>query len=393
MLGGTVAFLLVVVFALAGGELRNLLARRGHRAPAMEGLSFLVLGYLLGDQVLGLFPRDLLQDLRPVVLLGVTWIGLMFGLQIELRVISQLKPWHRALGWAAPAVVGAVVGGGAVVVGLGAHQGLVLAALATACSPATLESLTRGRGAPADRSAARLLRLVVAYSSLPAVLLFTAVTVIESPLTTAGAGGLAAPELLAFSMGVGVLVGYLSLALARGGEGHISLLTLLTGTMSMVAGASAALGTSSLPAAACAGAVIINRGTFAHRMLRVAHGLERPLLVALLVLVGASWTGVAFSWPVFGVMVGGRWLGAMLGGVLMSSVARRRGVPLRVRGLGLGLLPQGELALGLLVALEGLGIGAPGVFEAVVAAMAVHQVTGQWWLRRRLFPGPAVRAS
>lgn len=392
MLRGALAFLLVVVFALAGDELRKLLAGRGHRAPAMEGLSFLALGYLLGDDGLGLFPSEILADLRPVVLLGVTWIGLMFGLQIELRVIRQLRWWHRALGWLVPAAPGAVVGGGALLLGMGAAPALALAAVATACSPATVESLSRGR-VPSDRSAARLLRLVVAYSGLPAVLLFAAASVLSSPLATVSSGGLEEWRLLPLLIGVGIVVGYLSLALMRRTREHIPLLTLLTGTMSLLAGAGALLGTSALPAATCAGAVLINRGTFPHRLLRVAHALERPLLIALLVLVGASWAGVAFSWPVFALVVGGRWLGAAAGGGLLRRVAGRQGAILQVRGLGNGLLPQGELALGMLVALEGLHAYTPGLLEAVVAAMVVHQLLGQWWLRRRLFRGSVRRRA
>ena len=91
MLRGTVAFLALVAFALLGAELRTALARRGLRAPAMEGLSFLAIGFALGDRVLGLFPADVLETLRVVVLLGLAWIGLVFGLQIELRVLAHLS--------------------------------------------------------------------------------------------------------------------------------------------------------------------------------------------------------------------------------------------------------------------------------------------------------------
>jgi hypothetical protein len=123
-------------------------------------------------------------------------------------------------------------------------------------------------------------------------------------------------------------------------------------------------------------------------MLRVAHSLERPLLVALLVLVGASWQGGAFSWPVFVLMAGGRLLGATLGGGLLSFAARRRTLVFEGRGVGLGLLPQGELALGLVVALVSFVPGTDGVLEAVVAAVVLHQLIGQWWLRRRLLRPP-----
>ena len=95
MLRGTFAFLALVVFAVFGSELRGALARRGLRVPAMEGLSFLVVGLVLGARGLGLFAEDLLQSMRIVVLFGLAWIGFVFGVQIERRIFRRLLPWHR----------------------------------------------------------------------------------------------------------------------------------------------------------------------------------------------------------------------------------------------------------------------------------------------------------
>mgnify|MGYP001820429514 FL=1 len=59
MLRGSFAFLVLVVCAVVGAELRVALAKRGLRAPAMEGVSFLLVGVALGSHGLGLFPEDL----------------------------------------------------------------------------------------------------------------------------------------------------------------------------------------------------------------------------------------------------------------------------------------------------------------------------------------------
>lgn len=382
MLRGTVAFLVLVAFALLGAELRTALARRGLRAPAMEGLSFLVLGVALGDRVLGLFPADILLTLRVVVLLGLAWIGLAFGLQIELRVLRQLRPWHRRVGWLVPLVIGSSVALCGLLFGLRPWLVLSLAAVGMAPAASALEGAVRGR-VPADRSAFRLLKLVVAFAGLPAVAVFGIASAWASPMSGV-IHGLAPWELLLYLAGIGIVVGYLSLVLVRGVREAVEIVTLLLGTMAALAGASALLGVSALPAAACSGAVLINRATFPHRILRVAHSIERPLVIALLVLVGASWSGVAFSWRIFVVMVVGRALGAVLAGRLLAGSARRHGVAVVAPWIGLGLLPQGELALGLLVALVGTSTGVEGALEAVVAAMVVHQVAGRWWIGRHL---------
>jgi hypothetical protein len=73
--------------------------------------------------------------------------------------------------------------------------------------------------------------------------------------------------------------------------------------------------------------------------------------------------------------------------MVLEETASRQQVKLVVPLPGCGLLPQGELAVGLLVAMIGI-IELQGLFEAAIAAMIVNQVAGQWWLRRYLMTRP-----
>lgn len=397
MLHGTLAFLALVAFAVAGNELRQVLLRRGLRPPALEGPLFLAVGFALGDQALGLFPPDLLDSLRAVTLLGLAWIGLVFGLQIDFSIIRQLRPWHRRLGLLVPLVVGGVVLLLALALGLSTKVAVTLSAIAMVASPVTLEVMARFRR-PVDRAAMRLLRLVMAFSGIPAVITFAVVAPLWYSATAAqingnGAVGDIGNDIsimarwhlvgLILEVGIGVILGYALITLARGILDRFQLLTVIAGILSALAGASAVLGVSPLPAAVFAGALVMNRCIFPHRILKVAHSFEMPVVIALLVVVGASWQGVHFSWPVFLLMVVGRWAGLLAGGLVLESSARRFQVILKVPLIGCGLLPQGELAVGLLVAMIGT-IELAGVLEAVVAAMVVNQLAGQWWLRRYL---------
>lgn len=384
MLQGTVAFLLLVALALVGSGLRGVLLRRGLLIPGLEGLGFLLLGVLVGGLGLGLLPDDVLASLRPVVLLGLAWIGLVFGVQVELRVIRGLAPWHRIAGLAVPFGVGLTLLAAGLAVGLAPALALGVAAVGTIASPSTMEGLARGR-TPADRTALRLLKLVMAFSGIPAVLALAVSGVAASPLSVAGGGWIPTWQLLVILVAVGAAIGYALLFLVRGVRDTIRLLTLLIGATAVTAGVSAELGLVGLPMAAVAGAVVVNRCLFPHRLLRAAHSLERPVLFALLVLVGASLDGVAFSWPTLAVMVGARTAALLAGTWLLGRAARRRGQRVTVAALGIGLLPQGELALGVLAALESGPLAAPGVLEAAVVAMVLNHVVGDWWIRRRLF--------
>jgi hypothetical protein len=229
---------------------------------------------------------------------------------------------------------------------------------------------------------------MMAFSGVPAIGALLVAAALASPLAAGGPAAVPALHLILLTVGVGVLVGYAVVVLVRGVGRQIEILTLLMGAMCLVAGGVAVLGLNPLPAAACAGAILVNRTIFPHRVLRAAHSLERPMLVALLVLVGASWSAAAFSVPVFAIMTVVRTAAAAAAGAVLGRAAQHRGLAPRVRSLGLGLLPQGELALGLLVAVLGFARTPAGVLEAVVAAMVVNNLLGGWWMRRHLFAEP-----
>lgn len=386
MLQGTLAFLVLVAFAVLGTELREAFSRRGLRAPAMEGVVFLAVGFALGGRGLGLFPADVLANLRVVVLFGLGWIGLVFGLQIDLRILRRLSVRHHSLGLVTPLFLGIPVAVGGLALGLSSALSWGLAAVAMASSPSFLEALARERRVR-DRDAMGVLKLVMAFAGIPAVLIFTLAAAVASPLGDPLGGALPAWQLVFLTMAVGVVVGFALVVLVRGVHTHIQLLTLAVGTVCLIAGATSVLGLSALPAAAFAGAVLVNRAVFPHRMLRVAHWLERPMLVALLVLVGASWGGARFALPVFLLLSVVRMAGAVAAGVFVGWSTRHPNVIRRRSGIGWGLLPQGELALGLLVAIVSCFPPQPGVLEAVLAALIVNNLVGGWWMRSRLTSG------
>ncbi len=383
MLRGTLAFVVLVACALVGWEVRRWLGRRGVVAPSLEGLSFVAAGVVLGPAGLGLFAPDVLRQLRPVVLLGLAWIGLLVGLQADLTVIRRLAPWHRRAGLLLPLVPGALVGGAAL--GLGAAPLLAAAAacIAMVSSPGTLAALGRA-GRPRDRAAVRLLRLVMSFSSLPALLGFGVAVLLLGPEPVLGPGIVDRSQALVVAVGLGVLLGYAVIVLLRGERLGIHILTMLTGVMALLAGAAEMVGATPLLLALLAGAVVMGRCAFPHRILQTAHGLETPMLVALLVLVGAAWRWVGISWPALLVVTVVRAAGCAAAGAVLARAAGRRGARLSVAAVGLGLLPQGPVAMGILVGALTVAPLPPGVLTAVLAGLALNELAGHAWTRRTL---------
>ncbi|MCG6963536.1 MAG: hypothetical protein LJE95_09750 [Acidobacteria bacterium] len=392
MLKGPLALVVLVALALAGAEARRRLRGRGVGGPMLENFFFVAVGVGLGSLGLGLFPDELVTTLRPIVLLGVTWIGLVVGLQLDLKVLARLKAWHRLVGFGVPAVTGGVVAVGAVLVGRPTDEVVLLAAVAMVASPRVILLLAR-TAAPADRAAMRLLKLVTALSSIPALVLFGTV----AALTGVGAGWLTevlgGGERLLLMVGLAVVLGYATNVLLAGERAPVHILAVLIGITALSAGAAILLGGEPMLMGLITGAVIMNRCRFPHRILRAAHALETPLLIALLVLLGAWWRPGAFQWTAVLLLVGLRAAVLIALGFQTASMARRRGAPVRRSDLGAGLLPQGPLALAILVASVAQGQTTPAVGEAVFAAMLVNHLLGWLWTRRILFgeAGPSER--
>lgn len=384
MLKGPLALVVLVALALAGAEARRRLRARGVGAPILENFLFVGLGVGLGRLGLGLFPDQLVLTLRPVVLLGVTWIGLVVGLQLDLKVLARLKPWHRLVGFGVPTAAGCVVAAGAVLSGRGADEVVLLAAVAMVASPRVILLLARS-AAPADRAAMRLLKLVTALSSIPALLLFGAATGLVGVgggwLTDVLGGG----ERLLLMAGLAVVLGYATNVLLAGERAPVHILAVLIGIAALSAGTATLLGGEPMMMALITGAVVMNRCRFPHRILRAAHALEMPMLVALLVLLGAWWRPEAFPWEVVLLLVVVRGVTLLVLGFRTASMARRRGAPVRRSDLGAGLLPQGPLALAILVAAVAHGQTGPAVGEAVLAATLINHLLGWLWTRRILF--------
>jgi len=374
---GALAFLVLLVLAVGAWEIQRLV---GQRLLLLGGIGVLGLGVAAGSHGFGILPGGIVRHLHPVVLVGIAWLGLLYGLQVDLRVIRRLRPWHRWSGLLLP-LAPAVLAGGTVLAGGGAPgRAVLVAAIAAIASPRIAELVLTGRP-PADRSLVRLLRVVMAFSGIPAVaLLATGAALVTDPGNAPFSGLLAA-------LALGILGGYALVQLGSGERHEIRLMILLLGIVALAGGGAIATGQSPVLPAAIAGAIVINRTESHHRLLRAAHALESPLYVALLVLIGASWSPDRLDLVALTGLTIARAAGWLAAGAVLRRTAARNGVPLRTPAPGLGWLPQGPLAMGLLLAVSELLPSSGGLLEAGVLAIVLNHAAGHLWAARTLPAG------
>lgn len=389
-----VATLALILLALLGARFSFSTERipAGPRLLFRTGTHFLFVGVLLGPAVLGLLSTEALVQLYPLLGLGLGWVGLLFGLQLDRTTLRQFpRAFHAlAIGQAVIAfgVFAAIGWFSADRMGMATPQvtALILAAGATAAvsSPAGIalvstNFLVRGQ----------VRQCLFFVASLDAVVGLVALQVTYGWMhgTDMTAGFEVGGPLFwtGIDLALGLVCGVLFLWLMRLRPGREELVLYLLGISALVGGAALQLQLSPLVAATVMGAVVANFSRDRDRVFKALQQWEKPIYLVLLLLAGAQLR--LPTWWVFPLGVGYfamRVLGKVIGSAVLVQV-----LPLPFtapRRMGLGLVPQGgitlAMALSLVLTLGGSGIevgGLPAVdllFAVIVVGVVLSELTG-----------------
>jgi len=392
-----VGILVLLLLGLAGARLSlsTWTGRLGPRLLTITGMHMLLVGFVLGSHGVGLLGGELIGQLDPFLALGLGWIGLLFGLQLDRRQLREFPRSYTVLALL-QAVVAFVIflGLGIALLTLLRGRGLVgegevvgtaiVAAAATACisTPAAIALLSdtfQVRG--------RLTQLLFFVASLDAVVGIAALQINYAihPPGAPDPGGTLGDVLttLGGATGLGMVLGVLFLLLSRPRPHREELFLFLLGLVVFGAGASLYLALSPLFVCAVAGAVVANVSPLRARAYRVLQEWEKTIYVILLILAGAlldfpSWLilPLALSYIALRLVAKG------VGGWVARAV-----VPLRIatpRDLGFGLVPQGGISLAMAISITlgypalQLGAGTLGgtVFSIVVLGVLGSELLG-----------------
>jgi len=370
---------------------------RAERAPVSirlllsTGTQFLLLGLLLGPSGAGLFGVGLLNTFSPAIVLGLGWIGLTFGMQLDPETMAAVRP----------AELGAALGQAAVAFGLLACAGLFLArrlgggeqTRALVLCVAAIGAISTPTGlaivfgsAPVQGSLSRLLSVA---GSLDAAVGITAVAVVLAGFhpPVAGATALSLPRWLAVSVLLGIFSGWLLASILRVRPGRPELVLFLLGLGLLAAGTQAFFGLSALFGGALAGLFVARASPARRRLQDTLSVWEKPVHVVFLLLSGAllRWPG----WEVVPCVAAYVLLRA--GAKLVGGLSALPVLPAadRTPALGLGLLAQGGLSIAMAVSIQHVFESRSGqaldlFFATVVLGVAISEVLGPPVIRRLL---------
>jgi Kef-type K+ transport system membrane component KefB/nucleotide-binding universal stress UspA family protein len=358
---GGLGLILALGLLLSVGFALSRIARLAH-LPSITG--YLVAGISFGPAGFGLLPTDSpesrLEVFTHIALMLVAFgIGERFDLR-ELRAFARTLVQVSAIEIIATFVlVGAGVGISAYVLDLGhpisgARQvvaiGLICASIAVATAPASTLAVmreTKARG-PVSKL---VLSDVVVNNALSIILFGMMVTAAQVLLGTRGDAGitriLSPLSNTVASLGLGLAVGFACDCIVHRLTGKDEVLVVSLATVLLVGGLASAFGLSSLLAGVAAGFTIVNRDRRDVRAFRALNDFEPPIYGIFFALAGAELRlqGLLAAGILGGVFVimraAGKYFGALVGGYTAKMP------PLQARLLGLSLLPQAGLAVGL----------------------------------------------
>lgn len=370
----------------------------GPRLLFRTGTHFLFVGFLLGPHALGLLTVDAIEQLFPLLALGLGWVGFLFGMQLDRENLRQFRPGFYVFAFGQAVLTFAIFAGLAwLAFHLAGIRGEVVhlmifgaAAVASVTTPAGIALVSTSFMAKGE--VRRLLFFVASVDALVGIVALQVIYSLYHPADLLlGLGDVAAPGWIAAALGLGVVLAILFLWMTRRKAGPEELVLFLMGIAALGSGAALQLHLSPLFVSVVLGAVVANLSPERQRVFMVLERWEKPLYLVFLLLAGAY---LQFPTPwVFVLAVGYavvRGLGKVVGSAAMLRVVRLPfATPNRI---GYGLIPQGGIALAMAVSgmltysgLEVTGVDAVDLlFAVLVLGVVASELSGPFFTTRVL---------
>jgi len=389
---------LLVLFALAyiagHPRVQRFERRLGVAQLVLAGFPFILLGLLGRSQ--GVLSDPVLDAIRPLLPLGLGWIGFAIGFRFDVRlfdnfprvmleafVLTTLLPFAMIVG-AAALMLGLVEGMTADAAFV--RDALVLATAGAMTARTVVSLLAKRNASPVNiENVQRLIQLEELAAFVGLILLGAFFR------PTVGAGWLLPSVGWVFvTVGVGATLGVLIFAALRSLKGANETAAVMLGSICLAAGIAGFLRLSPIVVCFLAGALLVNLpGQWKEQVRGALLRLERPVYLLFLVLAGAIWRADQWeAWVLMAFFVAARLGGRFLG----VRIFRRRHPealgPVEQRHLAAS--PMGALSVAIVISAQVLYSGStvPWIVHAIImGAIATELVVHLFTLKPRLMTG------
>lgn len=362
--GGVIKAILGILALLAlaylGGhaKVRALEERLGISQMMTAGFPFVVLGMVAHLPAVGILTDDVLLELDPLLHVGLGCVGFVFGFRFDLRTFRQFPVGYERLVFFStffPFVL--ALGLSALVLSLVSPQqdmfvfsgplflrdALILGTAAAMSAPTARRWYRLGKST-------RLSLLVVRVEEMLGIAGLALVAAYFRPQNGDASWHLPGTAWLLLSVGLGATIAALTFAILQTAKRGPEFLVLSLGSIAFAAGAAGYLHLSSVVVTFIAGALLNNfPGEYHTRLRDTLRRLERPIILLLLVIIGALWQLSDWrGWLLMPVFVcarlAGKWWATHP--LLLSNQQSRFTQEERY---ALGLSPMGTLAIAIVI--------------------------------------------
>jgi Kef-type K+ transport system membrane component KefB len=353
------AIVILAVISLLGSRLTFLNRRlpMGFRHILFTGTEYIFIGILLGYMGLNILDSETLLKLDSFLLLSLAWIGFLYGLQFEIRLLKKLPKFYFSITAIQSGITFIIVGGftyglmkfllelpGVIII----PSAVTLGAVACCTAQSAIAIVNRNYRI----NNRRLLELIRYISSVDGIfaLIFFAVALSIFPGGTAGSefGLWVSLEWLSVSILIGGVPGIVLIFLSRIKFAHQEYMLYLIGTILFCGGMAQQLFYSPLVSGLVCGVITANLCRHRLRALQIAVQAEKSIYILLLVITGALWhfqVDISLMIGIFYFLI--RIAGKLAGGFIATRIFKPKyEVPPYI---GLSLVSEGGLVIAIII--------------------------------------------
>ncbi len=343
---------------------------------------YIFLGLLMGPMFLNFLDSNILDSLTPLVLLGLGWIGILFGIQLKfsdiirfpksffgVMIFNSFVPlilvffafmfYFFFTGQEAPTSRGVII-----------SSVLVFAAMASCTSQSTITVMGRGLIDSSKRNIIILLRYVSSLDDMVAIPLVGLAFAYEGFHTIGREIYFRWWDVLLVTVLLGLLSGFILNFIVRITEDKRELFLVVIGMVILSVGGARYLNVSPLLMSAIAGMVLANMSSKQSEIMDILLLGEKPIFLIFLITIGALLEFSSQVLIVVPIYIGIRFLGKVLGGFGASLIFKTYfEIP---RNIGLGLISQGSMAVAIALSFSQLvpdPIGGLIIFSVAVSVL------------------------
>ena len=358
------------------------------------GLPFVFLGVIAHTRGVGILSESVLWELRPVLALGLGWIGFATGFRFDSKLGDSLMPGTSAVSLITASVPFAtIVASSALLLVYVEHspanaiflRDAMMLGTAGAMTAYTVPEILRVRGSARyyiDRVAS-----IVTLEQLAGFIGLLVVAAYFRPQDSSVAWRLPGTAWLFITLGMGTMIGGVVWGMLARIKAGPEFTVLILGSVCFTAGMASFLRISPLVVCFIVGLILVNLpGTSKDQIREVLEHMERPIYLLFLLVAGSLWD--VTKWQGWALMF--LFVPARLAGKWLAVRACRREVP---NGLSLDeqrsliFSPMGALSIAIIVNAQDLYYGAAisWMVTAVIGGAIVTEVIVQVALRRNVF--------